>query len=152
MKLAEALQERADLNKRIDVLERRLQNNVVMQEGVPPVEQPEQLLTELNAALDRLELLVTAINTTNMSTMVEDQPLTALLARRDVLQKKLSILRNTIHAASNLSQRSRGAEIRQLAVLDVPAMQKQVDRMSHDFRLLDNSIQAANWTTDLIGL
>ena len=54
MKLAEALQERADLNRRVEQLRARLSNNVVMQEGVKPVEPPETLLTELDAALQRL--------------------------------------------------------------------------------------------------
>ena len=48
MKLAEALQERADLNRRVEQLRARLSNNVVMQEGVKPVEPPETLLTELD--------------------------------------------------------------------------------------------------------
>ncbi|MCI5546974.1 MAG: DIP1984 family protein, partial [Clostridiales bacterium] len=61
MKLAEALQERADLNRRVEQLRARLSNNVVMQEGVKPVEPPETLLTELDAALQRLETLIIAI-------------------------------------------------------------------------------------------
>ena len=44
MKLAEALQERADLNKKIEQLRSRITSNALMQEGVLPVEDPEQLL------------------------------------------------------------------------------------------------------------
>ncbi len=40
MKLAEALQERTDLNRCIARLRERLDNNVVMQAGVEPVEAP----------------------------------------------------------------------------------------------------------------
>ena len=36
MKLAEALQERADLNRRIEQLRDRLENNALVQEGRPP--------------------------------------------------------------------------------------------------------------------
>ena len=47
MKLAEALQERADLNRRIQQLQQRLNNNAIVQEGEAPVEEPQALLTEL---------------------------------------------------------------------------------------------------------
>ena len=46
--------------------------------------------------------------------------------------------------------RSRGDEIRQLSAVDVKALQKKVDALSRDYRILDNRIQAANWTADLI--
>lgn len=36
MKLAEALQERADLNRRIEQLRNRLENSALVQEGVQP--------------------------------------------------------------------------------------------------------------------
>ena len=40
MKLAEALQERADLNRNIEQLRSRLRNNVLVQEGEQPAEDP----------------------------------------------------------------------------------------------------------------
>lgn len=43
MKLAEALQERADLNRKIEQLKSRLNNNVLVQEGEQTAESPEQL-------------------------------------------------------------------------------------------------------------
>lgn len=150
MKLAEALQERADLNRRIEQLRARLSNNVVMQEGVKPVEPPEGLLTELDAALQRLETLIIAINRTNMAAIVDGAPLSDALARRDVLKTRVSILRDAVSQASCLAQRSRGDEIRQLPAVDVRALQRQADDLSRDFRLLDNRIQAANWATELI--
>ncbi len=41
MKLAEALQERADINRNIQQLKSRLQNNVLVQEGEKTAEEPE---------------------------------------------------------------------------------------------------------------
>lgn len=150
MKLAEALQERADLNRRVEQLRARLSNNVVMQEGVKPVESPDALLNEMDALLNRLEALIIAINRTNMAAIVDGAPLSDALARRDVLKMRISILRNVVDQASRLAQRSRGDEIRQLPAVDVRALQRQVDDLSRDFRLLDNRIQAANWATELI--
>ncbi len=51
MKLAEALQERADLNKRISDLQGRLNQNSLVQEGEIPNEDPNVLMQELEAKL-----------------------------------------------------------------------------------------------------
>jgi len=64
MKLAEALQERADLNTRINQLRNRLGNNVLYQEGGEVAEKPEDLLKELDECVKRLEYLIGAINKT----------------------------------------------------------------------------------------
>ena len=52
MKLAEALQERADLNRRIQQLQQRLENNAMVQEGERPAEDPAELLAELDGCAD----------------------------------------------------------------------------------------------------
>ena len=141
MKLAEALQERADLNKKIEQLRSRITSNALMQEGVLPVEDPEQLLKELDECLNQLE---------NMAVVSDGELLSDLLAKRDVLKLRIASFQNTISIASNLCFRSRGDEIRQLSAVDVKALQKKVDALSRDYRILDNRIQAANWTADLI--
>ena len=46
MKLAEALQERADLNRQLEQMKMRLYNNATVQEGEQPAELPEELLEE----------------------------------------------------------------------------------------------------------
>ena len=71
MKLAEALQERADLNRKIEDLRRRLGNVVLVQEGEEPAEDPKKLLEELDGAVARLEELMAAINLTNGRTRVD---------------------------------------------------------------------------------
>ena len=65
MKLAEALQERSDLQKRISQLERRLRDNARVQEGEKPAEDPVGLLRELDESVSRFEYLISAINKTN---------------------------------------------------------------------------------------
>ena len=49
MKLAEALQERADLNRRIAQLRSRLESNALVQEGEKPAEDPNELWQEMLA-------------------------------------------------------------------------------------------------------
>ena len=76
MKLAQALQERADLNTRIRQLTSRLTNNALVQEGEKPAEDPAKLLKELNECVDRLEELIGRINLTNARTAVDGRSLT----------------------------------------------------------------------------
>ena len=81
---------------------------------------------------------------------MEGESLTALLARRDMLTVKLSSYRNLAQSASQLGHRGMRSEIKWLSTVNVRELQKQVDGLAKELRLLDNSIQAANWATDLI--
>ena len=64
MKLAEALSIRKDLQKRIQQLGQRIQNNVKVQEGDDPKEQPAELMKELDSCLSQLQELIWRINAT----------------------------------------------------------------------------------------
>ena len=55
MKLASALAERADLQRRIGELSVRLNNNAKVQEGGSPSEDPSMLLDELKKDFVRLK-------------------------------------------------------------------------------------------------
>ena len=65
MKLAEALQERADLVNNIERLRSRVRNNAQVQEGEEPAENPKALIKELNSCIERFEYLAAGINKTN---------------------------------------------------------------------------------------
>lgn len=150
MKLAEALQERADLNIRIKQLERRMCNNALVQEGELPAEDPEALRRELDDCILRLAYLVSCINLTNCRTVTDGMTLTEMIANKDALTLKISVYRNLINTAGNTTYRARGSEIRILATVPVATLQKQVDRMAKELRMLDNLLQETNWTTVLI--
>ena len=149
MKLAEALQERADLNRRLEQLRVRLCNNATVQEGEKPAEDPHKLMTELEEGLSRLEDLMAQINLTNSRTMVEGKPLTAWIARRDALKLRIDTLREMTQAASRLAVRATRSEIKIFSTVEVPALQDQLDAACADLRRTDNLIQQANWLTDL---
>lgn len=149
MKLAEALITRADIQNRISALRDRLNANAVVQEGETCAEDPEKLLRELNELSDELETLITRINLTNAQVMCGGAVLTLLLARRDCLKQKISIMRDFIYQSSDVGRRVRGSEIRLAPSLPVHDMQSQVDKMSAELRQLDITIQQANWTNDL---
>ena len=150
MKLAEALQERADMDRRIQQLQQRLTNNAIVQEGEVPAEDPAELLAELDSCMDDLEQLIARINLTNCRTMLEGKSLTECLARRDVLKWRLSAYREMANIASQVGHRATRTEIKLLSTVNVKDLQKQADQMAKELRLLDNAVQAANWTTDLM--
>ena len=150
MKLAEALQERADLNRKIEELRRRLGNVVLVQEGEEPVEDPAELLNELDEAVSRLEHLMAAINRTNCRTKAKGMTLTSLIARKDALIMKLSIYHDLVYSAGQSTSRARGTEIKVKAVLKAKTLQKEADQISKEIRELDNLLQETNWKTTLI--
>lgn len=149
MKLAEALQERADLNRRIEQLRSRLDSNALVQEGEKPAEEPEQLLRELDGCVERLEELMAKINRTNCETVVEGKTLTELIARKDALLIRLSAYRDLVNTASQTARRATRSEIKIFSTINVQDKQRMVDEMAKELRLLDNKLQATNWTVDL---
>ncbi|HIT32495.1 MAG TPA: DIP1984 family protein [Candidatus Enterenecus stercoripullorum] len=149
MKLAEALQERSDLNRQIEQLKFRLVNNAVVQEGEAPAEDPVQLLEQINHSIARLEELMAAINLANCRTVVDGMTLTQLIARKDCLRLKVEAYRDLAEAASQTAHRATRSEIRILSAVDVKAVQGEADSMAKELRLLDNQLQQTNWMTEL---
>lgn len=149
MKLAEALNQRADLQKRIAQLRDRLSNNVKVQEGDKPAENPEDLFKELEGSLKQLRDLIVSINKTNQETLWEGKTLTEMIAEKDVMSMHLSALRATLDASNVRSDRYTRNEIKFVRTIDVNHLQKRVDDLSRDLRELDSKLQQANWMTDI---
>ena len=150
MKLAEALSIRKELQTRIEQLKMRITNNVRIQEGEQPAEEPQELLKELDSCLKQLQDLIYRINVTNMHTMSGKKTLTQLMAERDVLTKRVQILRDVFNQASSSSERYSRSEIKYITTIDVKAMGKQIDKLSSQLRTLDVEIQSINFSTELM--
>ena len=150
MKLAEALQERADLNRKIEQLRQRISSNVLVQEGEKSMEDPQALMKELDAAIARLEKVMADINLTNCSTVIEGMTLTELIARKDALNLKLSAYRDIAYEANQNTRRARNTEIKIKSQVKVSSLQKAADDIAAEIRKLDNTLQETNWTTELI--
>ena len=150
MKLATALSERADLQRRIQELGGRLNRNAKVQEGEKPSEDPNELLEELNKDFARLEELIAHINHTNNVTKNGDVTLTDLIAKRDCLKERIEIMRTFLLVASEKTSRYSKTEIKILSTVPVAELQKEVDKYSKELRETDETIQELNWTTELI--
>lgn len=150
MKLAEALQERADLNRNIEQLKDRLIHNVLVQDGEQPAENPEKLKRELDASISRLSYLISHINETNCNTFVDGKSMTQMIAQKDALSVKIHTYKDVVYAGSQTSYRARNTEIKIKSAITVADWQSEIDRMSKELRLLDNKLQEYNWKTDLM--
>jgi len=150
MKLAEALSIRKDLQTRIDQLKARLMNNVRVQEGDEPAEDPKDLFKELDSCLKQLEEIIYRINVTNMHTTCGEKTLTQLMAERDVLTKRVNVMNEVFNQASSTGDRYSRSEIKHVTTVDVKAIRKQLDRLSGELRQLDVEIQSINFSTELL--
>ena len=150
MKLAEALNLRADLQRRIAALKERLIRNAKVQEGDTPSEDPNMLLSELNSNIIELESLIRAINKTNSSTYIENESIADIIAKRDAIGLKLSVLRSVVNTASEKVDRYSNKEIKILSTINVAEKQAEVDYLSKEYRLIVTKLQGLNWTTDIV--
>lgn len=149
MKLAEALAIRKDTQKRIEQLKSRILNNVRVQEGDDPSENPLELIKELDSSLNQLQKLVYLINKTNMLTVCEGKTLTQLMAEKDVLAMRINALRDIFDKASESQDRYSRSEIKMVTTIEIKPLGNQIDKLSKELRELDIKIQGLNFTTDL---
>ncbi|MBT1636395.1 DIP1984 family protein [Clavibacter michiganensis] len=160
MRLAEALMERSDLQRRVESLRSRIQATARYQEGEDPAEDAAALLAEAVEAVDLLAALVTRINVTNTAAHLDDgTPLTAALARRDALRTRHGILTSAADAASGrtgggmaagYAPRQMRSELRQIAALPIREVRDRADDAARELRELDARIQRANWEVELV--
>lgn len=150
MKLAEALNERKELQNRLDRLHERLTANVRVQEGDAPSESPDALFALLDETSTALQTLIVRIARTNVETVLEGRTLADWVAERDVAQRRFNILRDVLDTAARRTERRSATDIRIVSTIDVAARQKALDALAVRIRAIDATVQAANWTTELL--
>lgn len=151
MKLAEALAERAEAQRQYEQLQQRILRVARVQEGDEPAEDPEELLTEANKVLDRLDLLIRRINKTNTETRFDEKySLTDAIAFRDMALKRRKLYSDLATRASTSQDRYTRTEVRYVSTVKVKDMQARVDQLAKEYRELDTKIQRLNWEADLL--
>ncbi|NJC88154.1 MAG: hypothetical protein FIB02_06410 [Desulfuromonas sp.] len=151
MKLAEALIQRSDMQKYVKQYKHRLAKCATVQEGLTPVEDPQQLLAKAERAVADLERLVCRISRTNAHTPFGDGlTLADAVVRRDMLMVRHLLHFDLAEAATVDESRYSQREIRTVPTIDVVATRRAGDTLAREFRELDTRIQALNWTVDLI--
>jgi hypothetical protein len=152
MKLAEALIERATLQRRLDALKERMTASARVAEGDTPAEDAMALLAEYERTAASLLDYIRRINVTNLGAqLTPGMTLMDAIAQRDVLRKRQQAYLALANAALGAgSQRMYGqVEARYQRVVDVAALRGQADELAREARELDTRLQAANWTVEL---
>ncbi len=151
MLLAEALNERADAQRRLLDLRDRIGANARVREGEQPAEDPLALLDQAIDVSERVRVLIVAVNMTNTATRMPDgTTVTAALARRDALGRRSRIVTGAANRAAGGVARWRPADIREVAVLDVAALRAEADRLAAERRMVNAALQRINWMTELV--
>lgn len=148
MKLAEALSIRADLQRKVSQLKGRLKDCTKVQEGDKPAENAEELFKELDSCLVKMENLIYRINFTNMQTVHDGETLTQMMARKDVLNLRLSVMRDVMKNTLETERYGRN-KIKYVRTINVTEFHKKIDTYAKKLRELDLKLQELNWTTDL---
>lgn len=151
MKLAEALLLRNDLQTKLASLQQRINNNVLVQEGDQPSEEPNVLLSNAFAVNIELHDLIKRIHSTNAQAIsINGSSLLEVLNARDRLISQHRIVQQAIDNSRRENGRYSSSEIRWVKVISVSELQKQADEISAKLRQNNLEIQASNWQIDLI--
>ncbi len=151
MKLAEALLLRGDQLKNIASLKQRINNNVLVQEGDQPSEDPNELIKQVFALNTETQRLIYAIHRTNAEVQLPDgRSLLKVLALRDEMVERHKILTTALSHSHREPDRYSSREIKWSKVIPISNLQKQADDISAKLRELNVLIQATNWKVDLI--
>lgn len=151
MKLAEALVLRADLQKKLENLKKRLANSVRKLDDIQVIEDPAALKLEADESITVLYSLIDLIYRTNQSVILPSrQSMVTVLAKRDELVERRKLLDYIINKSlldSGLYFNERG---KWQPAIDISAYQKQMDDIAMQIRRLNLDIQQTNWQVDLV--
>ena len=151
MKLAEALAERSDCQKRLEEIRDRLERSARIQEGEQPAEDPNELLSETDRIYARLLELISAINRTNsMTAFDKDRTISDVIAERDVMGKRRDFLASVAGSANSRWDRYSKSEVRYVLTVPAGKLRADADQLAKRYRELDLRIQELNWKTELV--
>lgn len=150
MRLAEALIERAELQKKNAQLLRRIEQNTKVQEGEQPAENPNDLISEYEENMERLEWLIKKINLTNSSTVFDGGTISDGIAKRDCIGLKIKAYKNIYESATIVQERYSQKEVKFVRIIDAEKIQHTINTLAKEYRELDTKLQEQNWTVELL--
>lgn len=150
MKLAEALSRRSTIQKDLTWVRDQLSKLARVPEGSTPLESPEEMLQRMESDAAEYQELLTAINRTNLSvTDSQGRTMTAMLAERDALRARQSILSDTYQASTAKEEVYGRQELRYVPTIEVVGLRKRLESVNERLRQLNMEIQRLNWEADL---
>lgn len=157
MLIAEALAQRAALQRTITDLTVRAEACAVYTEGEEAHEDVNALLDSMSSQSRVLGELVARINAANIQvTLPTGETLTQALARRDALDLEMKNLRSVTSVVAGTDRggrygyrRTSRSELADVSDLDVSQRRSELDDLSRQRRELDMLIQQTNWVSEL---
>ena len=150
MKLAELLNHRADLQKRMKDIKQRINRNLLVQESEQPTEQPKELMkifAELAAGWVKVVRVINTVN--NKTSGTAEESLSELVVKRDYLKMMYNMFVEAHTGLTPRMDRFSRSEIKQVPTTEAEAVRKECDNYAKQLRELDNLIQTLNWTVDV---
>ena len=151
MKLAAALAQRADIQKKLNQLQGRALTVIRVQEGDIPDENPESLIAEFERLSAELEVLIQKINHTNSVSKFNDELTIAdAITQRDVLQKRQQFYSKLADASAARTDRYSHTEIRFVSSYPTAQLREKAEEAAIAYRFLDMKLQELNWSVELL--
>ncbi|MDU7885728.1 MAG: DIP1984 family protein, partial [Clostridium perfringens] len=101
--------------------------------------------------VSELEGLILKINKTNSNYITSNnESISDLIVKRDMLGKKISILKEIAEEATVKVNRYSQTEIKIFSAMKVDQLQREINKYSKEYRELDTKLQGLNWTIDLM--
>lgn len=153
MTLGEALTTRRRQAERLNDLNGRITQNVMVQEGDSAQEDPSDLLQEFIELSLKHADLVRRIMFTNLSTGIGDgRTIHHLLTEREHLQRVRAVVHRTANEAAPKRDRFFGGrnEIKFVPTIVVADLRTMEENLSQEINDLDLRIQEINWKTELL--
>ncbi|MGX7030306.1 DIP1984 family protein [Vagococcus zengguangii] len=151
MKLAEALIEKKALEDKQYELIERFRQSVKIQEGENSFEDCTALLEELENVHQMANELLKKITKTNQLVKIGDKTLVECLIDRKTLATERDSLQKLYHYMTEKDYRISRAEIKTILTMNPVELNKKINHLAKELRMLDAKIQEKNWTVDLMG-
>lgn len=150
MKLAELLIERSECQNKLIEIKSQILANLKYQEGDKPLVDINNLRKQFEEANAYLESLIIKINQANHKFKLNNNMTIAeAIAHRDAIKAKIDFNKDIIKSANTKDYRITRTEIKMILTVDINVLLNEIDSLSKEFRLLDNSIQQVNWITEV---
>lgn len=150
MKLAELLIERSECQNKIIDLKAQALANLKYQEGDKPSIDLKTIKKEFEEINSHLEKLIIKINSANNKFKLSNgMTIAEAIAHRDAIKAKIDFNKEIIKSANAKDYRITRTEIKMILAVDINSLLKEIDILSKEYRLLDNSIQQMNWITEI---
>ncbi len=151
MKLADALAERACLQRHLDAVKNRLCASVRYRQGEEKLEDPVALLDTLDKTTDSLRDLLARINRTNLGVTAPDgRSLTDLIAARDAALSRFKACKAAWEKLSG-EERVYYSEAPLIQRAIAPALlRERMEKAGSEWHRLNRLIQRLNWEAELV--